>query len=71
MKDHESSGMWKTPGGIRDISTTSGLRAWWLSNVRGYQIRSITQLPRVGSFGRVRYDRRWILAPRDAKKGAK
>ncbi|MBI2433830.1 MAG: hypothetical protein HYV26_13265 [Candidatus Hydrogenedentes bacterium] len=67
MKQQESSGFWKTPGGVRDICTTSGVRAWWLSTVRGYQVRSIVQMPRVGSFGRVRYYRRWISRPVEEK----
>lgn len=67
VKQRDSSGFWKSSGSMTDISTTSGIRAWWLSKVKGYKIRSIVQMPRLGSFGRVKYYRRWILAPGDDK----
>ena len=60
----DSSGFWKESAGVMDITTTSSVRAWWLSKVCGYRVRSIAQLPRMGRFGRLRYCRRYHLAPR-------
>ena len=61
----KSSGMWHTPKSMGDICTSSLLRVWWLSTFRGYRIRSSTQMPRAGRFGRMRYYTRWILAPKE------
>ena len=49
-----------------EVQTKSRLRAWWLSKVKGYQIKLIVaKAPKQTVFGGVKYDRLWILTPQD------
>lgn len=63
----DSSGFFKLDGGVHDVCTDSGLRAWWLSTFKGYRVSSISQMPKMGSFGRMTYYKRWVLSPRKAE----
>lgn len=45
------------------VTTSSRFRAWWLINVRGYRKGATTRTPKLGSFGRIAYDSKWVLHP--------
>ncbi len=47
------------PGTIR---TSSRLRMWWLTRMRGYRLERSCQVPHLGWFGNVRYTRECILS---------
>jgi hypothetical protein len=49
------------------IETTSRLRVWWLHSIRGCEIVEEKLRPRQGSFGRVSYERAWVLKEKGKK----
>lgn len=67
LMKQDSSGFFKPHAGVGDVMTTSSFRAWWLT-WRGYRVESVIQLPKVGSFGRVTYYRRWLMVPKAKKQ---
>ena len=49
------------------VRTDSYWAAWWLRRVRGYRLSGRRSVPRPGLFGRIKYDRWWVLVPPDAE----
>lgn len=50
------------------VETSSRIRVWWLTAFMDYRVRQVRSTPCVGSFGRIRYERQWILTERPLKK---
>ena len=46
------------------IITESRLRAWWLRTFGGFQLRNVNREPKMGSFGSIRYQKRYVLVPK-------
>ena len=56
-----SSSAWRSiPGAVR---TSSRIRKWWLTTVRGYTIEKSALYPRKYAGGRMKYSRYWVLKP--------
>ena len=47
--------------GQEDVLVTSRLYAWWLTAFRGCRVKTQTETPQRGVFGRIRYRRTWWL----------
>lgn len=45
------------------LSTSSRLKAWWLTSVRRWRIMQQTREPFRGLFGTMHYRRTWVLLP--------
>lgn len=46
------------------IYTSSRVRMWWFTKVRGFTVRLVRRRPQMGRLGRVRYTTTWTLAPK-------
>ena len=49
------------------VETSSRMRMWWLNTFHGYRVLEEKLTPRKGSFGRISYQRIWILRPDEAR----
>ena len=45
----------------RGIVTSSRLKAWWLTRIRGYTVLNVRHVPKKGIFGQLKYDSLWFL----------
>jgi hypothetical protein len=45
------------------VRTTSWLRMWWLTKIKGFQISNMMEHPTRYSFGKLVFQRVWILKP--------
>lgn len=43
------------------VETNSRLKMWWLNAFQGYQVTEEKLYPRKGTFGRISYERIWVL----------
>ena len=43
------------------VQTNSKFRVWWLQRLNGYAVKKVTQRPRLGLFGRVKYEEVFTL----------
>lgn len=50
------------------VETCSRMNAWWWSLVRGWTVLHIVRTPRLGLFGRIKYDNTWILTTAPVRK---
>lgn len=49
------------------IKTSSRIRVFWLSTIRGWEVEKKVQTPQGYSFGRLTYKTSWILKPKNAE----
>jgi len=47
------------------VVTRSRLRAWWLQSLWGYDVVDVRRSPRMGYFGGLAYDERYLMSPPD------
>ncbi|MBI4558098.1 MAG: hypothetical protein HY706_11000 [Candidatus Hydrogenedentes bacterium] len=45
------------------VVTGSHWRMWWLTRFRGHTVKHVIHQPKIGAFGRIRYDSVWVLVP--------
>lgn len=45
------------------VKTSSRVRAFWLSNIKGYSVEKKMQTPKGYSMGRLTYKTSWVLKP--------
>lgn len=46
------------------LTTSSGLRAWWLEHMRGYKVLQVRHYPREGWFGHVKLEATYLMLPK-------
>lgn len=45
------------------VKTSSAMRKWWLTQMKGYRIENVVEHPAGYVLGRVTYTRTWFLRP--------